>query len=359
MGRVAAVTIREIAAFAGAGFLVLLFTPWVRALAVRVGAVDVPDDRRVHDVPTPRLGGLAMVAAFVLTLVVAGHGIGLGQPLQGVVAGGLFMAAVGAVDDMVELPAYVKFLGQLMAAGITVSWGVRITWVTNPLGGMFQLGDLSVPLTILWIVAVTNVINIVDGLDGLAAGISGIAAMTMLAVAAFHGAVGVALLSAILAGVTMGFLRYNFHPATIFMGDAGSMFLGYMIAAISVVGTLKYATTVAIAVPIVALGLPIFDTAFAIVRRALAGQAVSTADRGHLHHRLLELGLSQRQVALLLYTVTAALAFSGFLLSQVSLRVGAAALGVVLGLFFGGAQSLGLLKMPQRAARDAAGTQEP
>jgi len=340
-----AVDLRYAVAFLGAGLLVLVLTPLVRRFAVRAGVVDQPDSRRVHQVPTPRLGGIAMVVAFLVMLLVAGHGIGLGAPLQGVVAGGLLIAGVGVLDDVVELPAYVKLFGQLVAATVTVSWGVRITWITNPFGGMFQVGWFSIPLTIFWIVAVTNVVNIIDGLDGLAAGVSGIAAMTILAVAATHGAVGVALLAAILAGATLGFLRYNFNPASIFMGDTGAMFLGYMIAAVSVVGTLKYATAVAIVVPVVALGIPIFDTAFAIVRRTLSGQSMSVADRGHLHHRLLGLGLSQRQVVILLYVLTACLAGAGFLLSQVSVRAGAAALGLVTGLFFGGAHSFGLLKL--------------
>lgn len=349
-----AMDLRYIAAFVGSGLLVLLLTPLVRRLAVRTGAMDEPSERRVHQVATPRLGGVAIVLAFIVVLFLAGQGVGLGQPLEGIVAGGLLIAGIGIVDDIMELPPGIKLLGQFTAAAVAVSWGARITWVTDPFGGMIHLGWLAIPLTMLWIVALTNVINIIDGLDGLAAGVSGIVAMTVLIVAASRGAVGVALLSAILAGSTFGFLRYNFHPASIFMGDTGAMFLGYMLAAITVEGTLKEATTVALIVPVIALGLPIFDTGFAIVRRSLSGKRMSEADRGHLHHRLLGLGLGQRQVALILYIVTMALSGAGILMSQVSVRIGAAVLGIVTGLFFGGAQSFDLLRMRAERARPTA-----
>jgi len=350
--------LRYIVAFAGSGLLVLALTPLVRRLAVRTGAMDQPGERRVHVVATPRLGGVAIVLAFIVTLMLTGQGVGIGQPLEGVIAGGLLIAGVGVVDDIIELPAFVKLLGQITAAAVAVSWGARITWLTDPLGGMLHMGWLSIPLSILWIVAVVNVINIVDGLDGLAAGVSSIAAMTLFVVAAERGAVGVALLSALLAGSTIGFLRYNFHPASIFMGDTGSMFLGYMLATISVVGTLKEATTVAIAVPVIALGLPIFDTGFAILRRTLSGAKLSSADRGHLHHRMLGLGLTQRQVAVIMYVVTIALAAGGVLMSQVSVRIGAAVLAIVSGLFFGGAQSFDLLKMRHDRGRSGGKREE-
>lgn len=342
--------LRYLVAFVGAGLIVLVLTPLVRRLAVRTGAIDEPDERRVHVVATPRLGGVAIVLAFVVMLLLAGQGVGLGQPLEGVVAGGLLIAGVGVVDDVIELPPYIKLLGQITAAAVAVSWGARITWVTDPLGGMLHLSWLAVPLTMLWIVAVTNAINIIDGLDGLAAGVSGIVAMTVLVVAAGRGASGVALLGAILAGSALGFLRYNFHPASIFMGDTGAMFLGYMLAAISVEGTLKETTTIALIVPILALGLPIFDTGFAILRRTISGRRMSEADRGHLHHRLLGLGLSQRQVAVTLYAVTVALAASGVVMSVVSLRIGAAVLAIVTGLFVGSAQSFDLFRMRSRPA---------
>jgi UDP-GlcNAc:undecaprenyl-phosphate/decaprenyl-phosphate GlcNAc-1-phosphate transferase len=345
-----AVDLRYLAAFVGAGLIVLLMTPLVRRLAVRTGAIDEPDERRVHVIATPRLGGVAIVIAFVVMLLLAGQGVGLGQPLEGVVAGALLIAGVGVVDDIIELPPFIKLLGQITAAAVAVSWGARITWLTDPLGGMLHLGWLAIPLTILWIVAVTNAINIIDGLDGLAAGVSAIVALTVLVVAAGRDASGVALLAAILAGATLAFLRFNFHPASIFMGDTGAMFLGYMLAAISVEGTIKETTSIALVVPIVALGLPFFDTGFAIVRRTLSGKRMSEADRGHLHHRLLGLGLGQRQVALTLYAVTAALGVSAVVMSVVSIRIGAAVLAIVTGLFVGSAQSFDLLRMHNRPA---------
>lgn len=309
--------------------------------------MDQPGARRVHSVPTPRLGGAGIVGAVLLTVFVIGQGLNLGSQLEGIVAGGVLMAAVGLTDDLYSLSPWAKLFGQVVAASVAVSWGVEISWVTSPFGGMIHLGVFAGPVTVLWIVGLANVMNLIDGLDGLAAGLTAIAAVTMMVVANLHGAYSAGLLAAILAGACLAFLKYNFHPASIFMGDTGALFLGYMLAATAVVGTLKDATTMALAVPILALGIPIFDTAFAIVRRLFGHRPIGEADRGHVHHRLLGLGFSQSQVVILLYLVSVGLGTIGFLLTQVSARTGAAVLGIVMGLFIGGAQALGLLKLPQ------------
>jgi UDP-GlcNAc:undecaprenyl-phosphate GlcNAc-1-phosphate transferase len=351
---------RELAAVLGAGLLVLLCTPVVRRVAVQTGAMDEPGARRVHTTPTPRLGGVAIVAAVLITLFLIGHGMGMGPPVEGIMLGGALIAAVGLADDLYCLPPWLKLVGQVVAASVAVSWGVQVRWVTDPFGGMIHLGVWTDPLTVLWIVALANMINLIDGLDGLAAGLSAIAAVTMLVVANLEGAATVALLAAVLAGACLAFLRYNFHPASIFMGDTGALFLGYMLATTAVVGTLKNATTMAIAVPILALGIPVFDTALAILRRLLTRRPIGEADAGHVHHRLLGLGLSQPQVVVLLYLVSIGLGTAGLLMTQVSARTGVAVLGIVTGLFFGGAHALGLLRVrPARAVERPAETPPP
>lgn len=295
--------------------LALALTPAAIKLAKVCGVMDRPHARRVHTKPTPRWGGLAMYAGFVLTvfaMVPLRHYL-LGEPFDaiinrqviGVLIGGTLMTAVGAIDDKYNVPAKLKLLGQILAAVVLVLpvFGVRFMVAFNvDLNHYFWLGSL---LTILWIVAVTNTINLIDGLDGLAAGISGIAALTFVIISvAIKGTFGEALLAAAVFGVCLGFLRYNFHPARVFMGDAGSHFLGFTIAALSILQNWKVATGVAFAIPMLILAVPIFDTAFAIVRRLRRGQPIFSPDKGHLHHRLLNLGLGQRSVVLTIYALT-------------------------------------------------------
>nr|PZN03529.1 MAG: undecaprenyl-phosphate alpha-N-acetylglucosaminyl 1-phosphate transferase [Bacillota bacterium] len=283
-----------------------LATPKVIDLAWKIGAIDVPKDaRRVHKKPTPRLGGLAIFAAFtavgLLTLPLEQSSI------QGMLVGGAILVIVGVLDDVYGLPAKVKLALQTVAAYIPVLFGLKVQWVTNPFGGMFYLGQWSVPVTLFWIVGITNTLNFIDGLDGLAAGIAAIASITMMLVNASLGQVNATLVTALLAGAALGFLPYNFNPAKIFMGDTGSMFLGYMLAVAAVDGAVKSATAIALIVPILALGLPIFDTAFAIVRRLAKGKPIMQADRGHIHHRLLDVGFSHRQAVVYMYLMSLAL----------------------------------------------------
>ena len=298
-----------------AALVALVCTPLVRLLAMRLGLVARPTARSVHRVPVPHLGGLAIFAGFGAAALVSR---GWADPdVTAVLLGGLVMLAVGLADDVFDLPPLVKLGGQVAAALVAVAQGIRIEVLTNPLGlltpsgadDLLILGGWGIPLTVLWIVAMSNVINLIDGLDGLAAGIASIAALTVLVVALQTGQpIEAVVLMAALAGSTLGFLPYNFNPAKIFMGDTGALFIGYTIATVSVVGLLKSAAAVALAVPVMVLALPIADTALAILRRLQAGRPVMAADRDHLHHRLMRLGFSHRDAVLVMYLITAWLA---------------------------------------------------
>lgn len=290
-------------------------TPHVKELAIMAGAMDTPDERKVHRRPIPRMGGLAIYFGVVAAVFIS---MKINHQILGILLGGTVMLAVGIIDDIKQLSAKMKLLGQILAALVLVAFDVRIEWLTNPFGSMFYLDYFSIPVTILWIVAVTNTVNLIDGLDGLAAGVSSIASITILIIALQQNLWLVALLTAAIAGSALGFLFHNFNPAKIFMGDTGSLFLGYMLSAVSVMGAVKGAATIALFVPIVALGLPIMDTAFAIIRRYTNGVPIFRPDKGHLHHRLLAMGLSQKQVVLSMYVISGLLGISAIVLSSVS-----------------------------------------
>lgn len=315
-------------------------TPYVKNLAIKAGAMDAPDGRKVHTKPIPRMGGLAIYVGFVLAVFASMH---ITRDILGLLVGGTVILAVGIIDDMYQLPAKVKLFWQIVAAFVLIIFDIKIEWITNPFGEMLFAGYFSIPLTLFWVVAMTNTVNLIDGLDGLAAGVSIIASVTILLVSLQQGLVLMAVLLAALAGGALGFMKYNFNPATIFMGDTGSMFLGYMLAAISVLGTFKSAATIALFVPIVALGLPIMDTAFAIIRRYNNGQPIFKPDKGHLHHRLLAMGLSQKQAVLLMYVISACLGVSAIALTEVN-RV--AAVLIIAGILCAailGAKKIGVL----------------
>ena len=318
-----------------------LVTPSVKRLAVRWGAVDKPDARKVHKGIIPRLGGLAIYAGFIASVLASVH---LTWELVGILAGGTAILLLGIIDDIYQLPAKVKLLGQIAAAAVLLLFDIQIDWLTNPLGGMIYLDMWAIPFTLLWVVSLTNMLNLIDGLDGLAAGVSIIAAVTIFLMAMDQQLWLVAVMTAALAGSALGFLHFNFSPAKIFMGDTGSMFLGYMLAAVSVAGTVKSAATIALIVPMVALGLPIMDTACAIIRRLNNGQPIFKPDRGHLHHRLLDMGLTQKQVVLILYLVSILLGISAIVMTEV--KLGHAAI-IVVGLLtaaFIAARKTGVLK---------------
>lgn len=332
----------------------LIVTPMARRLALRTGIVAPVVSRSVHTEPKPFLGGLAMYLAFALA-VIAGGAAGE-REVQGIlICGGLIML-LGVIDDKVALKAKVKFLGQIVIAAMLVYlFDVRIDYIFSPLGERYiYFGQWAGgPLTILWIVSFVNVMNFIDGLDGLAAGISTIGALTLLLVSLqSQGVTAAVLLLAALAGSTIGFLRYNFNPAKIFMGDAGSMFLGFTLAAVSVHGVLKSTLAVSVVVPILALAVPIFDTAFAIVRRLANGRSIGEADKDHLHHRLLRLGLSHRTTVLVMWAVSAWLGLSAVAVTEVPLAQGLMIVGAVLVIILIGAHKLGLLNVSQEKTKN-------
>jgi UDP-GlcNAc:undecaprenyl-phosphate/decaprenyl-phosphate GlcNAc-1-phosphate transferase len=228
-------------------------------------------------------------------------------------AGIVLMFAVGLVDDIVNLTPFAKLSGQIVAAVIVAASGLRIEYIGNPTGdGLIQLSLLSIPITVVYLVGFANVRNLIDGLDGLAAGLSAIAATSLLALAAPSNRLDAAVLAAAVIGACLGFLRYNFHPASIFMGDSGAMFLGFTLATISLLGVMKTTAAIALAIPLIIIGVPIFDTASAIVRRIRHKRPIQEADKGHIHHRLLRRGFDQRQTVLIIYAWSAALALGAY-----------------------------------------------
>lgn len=345
-------------AFISALLVSYLVTPLVIKLANKVGAIDVPnDERRVHKVPIPRLGGIAIFLGFIAAFIITFAGFkakaphGLLIEMAGVLIGTVIIVLTGYFDDIKPLSAKRKFLIQVLAAIIVIGSGVTIERLTNPLHFLFremsstiELGIWSYPLTLIWIVGVTNAINLIDGLDGLAAGVSTISSITLFVVALFNIQTPIAILAIALAGATIGFLPHNFNPAKIFMGDSGSLFLGYMLSVISIMGVLKSAAALSILVPVFAMGIPIFDTFFAMLRRILSGRSIAEADKGHLHHRLLDAGLTQKQAVLTLYCVSAVLGFSAVALMEATLKVAVALVFAVFLLASMGVKYLGLME---------------
>jgi UDP-GlcNAc:undecaprenyl-phosphate/decaprenyl-phosphate GlcNAc-1-phosphate transferase len=287
----------------------LAVTPLARRLAVRAGAVAHPNERTVHKTPIASAGGTAIIIGFYAALFLTGayHQLSL-RALIGLSAGALFIAAVGFVDDCLDVPAKIKLALQFLSAVPLLVCGLTIGMLSHPLarGGQLLLPIwISWFITVIWVVATTNAVNLIDGLDGLASGVTAIACTALAFIALQWGQPGVALLCASLAGAAIGFLVWNWHPASILMGDTGAYFLGFVIAAATVQGAFKMAAAIAIFVPLLVLAVPLLDTTLSPVRRILRGRHPFKADRDHLHHRLLAMGLSQTRVVLLTYIVTA------------------------------------------------------
>lgn len=336
-------------AFLIALIVALVATPAVIVLAAKTGAMDAPDARKVHKGPMPRIGGLAIYVGFMAAIFCQLDFSELSPEVYngviGVLIGGTLIVIIGLIDDYKNLPAKVKLLGQIIAACVVVYFDVRIDFITDPFGDFLYLEYLAAPAAVFWIVGLTNTVNLIDGLDGLAAGVATIASITILLVALQQDVLIVAMFTASLAGAALGFLRYNFNPAKIFMGDTGSMFLGFTLAGISVIGAVKCATTIALIVPILALGVPIMDTTFAIIRRYRGGVPIFKPDRGHLHHRLLDLGFTQKQAVLLMYVISALLGLSAVVLTEVSGGMSILIVLCVLLVVFIGAKKLGIFRM--------------
>lgn len=313
-------------------FIVTFFaTPVAKKLAFKVGAIDVPrDNRRMHKKPIARLGGLAIVAGFLVAVLFSALTIPsifiVNRSFLGLLAGVVIITIMGVIDDIKPLRARIKLSFQVLAAlAVVIISNTRIERITNPFShlGFSELSVyISYPLTILWIVGVTNAINLIDGLDGLAAGVSSISSLSLFFISIlradidFKTAIYTAIITAALSGSTLGFLPHNFNPAKIFMAETGSAFLGFTLGVISIQGTLKSYATISITIPLLVLGLPLFDTIFAICRRLLSGKPIMEADRGHLHHRLIDMGLSQKQSVVIMYTASAVLGLCAIVLAD-------------------------------------------
>lgn len=308
-------------AFAVAFFFSFSATPIVKAWAVKMNAFDIPKDgRRMHKKPIPRLGGLAIIFGFMVA-VLCFYGE-MDNRAWAMLAGAGIIAAMGVVDDVKTLDAKPKFLIQIIAALIVIIGGdLKIDVITNP--NFFSENPYmvlpewsSVIITLLWIVFITNAVNFIDGLDGLAAGVSAIMSVSLVFIAVKVGEYHVAIIGTSLMGACFGFLPYNFNPAKIFMGDTGSTFLGFVLATLSIQGVFKSYAIISFAVPLLILGLPLFDASFAMLRRIASGKSPMVADRGHLHHRLIDMGFSQKQTVFILYAISGVLGITAVVLAE-------------------------------------------
>ncbi|WP_147534129.1 glycosyltransferase family 4 protein [Bacillus marasmi] len=294
-------------------FASILLTPLVKKLAFKIGATDKPNKRKVHQNIMPRLGGLAIFLSFLIGMFVLHPNVAFHWE---VLLGSFIIILTGAIDDVKEISPKVKLAGQVLAAYIVVVMGdLNVEFINLPFGGEINFGVLSIPLTMIWIVGITNAINLIDGLDGLAGGVSTIALFTIAAMAGVMGQTYVMIVALIVAVSTIGFLFYNFYPAKIFMGDTGALFLGFIIAVLSLLG-FKGITFISLVIPVIILGVPISDTFFAIVRRLVNKQPLSAPDKSHMHHCLLRVGFSHRQAVLLIYVMSAIFGLAAFIFSQ-------------------------------------------
>ena len=301
--------------------LSVILTPIVKKAAFRLGVVDIPKDKRkIHKKPIPLLGGIAIYISFIVALIFKKGPLTLEE--IGIILGSTVIVIGGFIDDKYDMSPAKKILFQLVAAICLIMCGLKIQFITNPFFDQSTLyvglHAFAIPVTILWVIGITNALNLIDGLDGLAAGVALISCITMFVIAILNQRWEAAILTSILSGSILGFLPYNFNPASIFMGDTGSQLLGFLLAAISIEGAIKSATAFAIVVPILALGLPIYDTLFAMIRRKINGKPIMQADRGHLHHRLLDMGLTQRQAVIIMYLISAVLGSFAIIAMQIS-----------------------------------------
>lgn len=312
-----AVWLRILLSFAVALIVSYFMTPSVKRFAMHVGAIDVPSEgRRIHDHPIPRMGGLAIFFGFVVSMLLF---VSFTPQVLGLLLGALIIAVMGAVDDIVNLRPWIKLSIQIIAALVAIRCGIMFTAVSNPNFlsdiGTIPIGAFSIPLTVVWIVGCTNAVNLIDGLDGLAVGVSGISSLTMLIVSLFVADPNTSFILAALCGACVGFMPFNLNPAKIFMGDVGSQFLGFVLACVSVMGLFKLHTVITFLVPVLAMAIPLADTVFAFFRRIVHGQSPFHADKGHFHHRLLAMGLNQKQAVAVLYGISAVMGLVAVLLT--------------------------------------------
>ncbi len=348
--------------FAVAITVTYLVTPLVERVASRLGAVDRPDQRKVHEQPVPSLGGVAMFAGFAAALAfqcaaerwlhVQSGILTRDTELLGIIGGATIIFIVGVLDDLWNLAPIVKAAGQLAAGAVLIASGVSVEFAGNPFGGgLLYLGIWAIPVTLFWVLGFTNTVNFIDGLDGLAAGVCAISGITFFIFALQTGQTTAATLCAIFVAVCIGFLKHNFHPAKIFMGDSGSMFLGFMLGAIAIQGVMKSIAAIALLVPILIMGVPIFDAAFAIVRRAKNRKPITHADQGHIHHRLLHKGFSHTQTVIVIYIWSALLAAAGWSLKFAPATLKYAILAILAVLSFLMLNAMGIFEGLRKTLR--------
>ncbi len=306
-------------AFAVAFILTFICSPLAKNFAYKIGAIDVPKDkRRMHKTPIPRLGGIAIFVGFYISVLVfcTEH---MSREVRGMLLGSIVIVALGIFDDVLALKPSQKFGFQLIATAIPVYFGVRITGFPNffsTSNAYIQLNTVTQYIvTIIWLLCILNAVNLIDGLDGLAVGVSCIMSVCVMVILILLVSPAVAIVAAALAGACLGFIPYNFNPAKMFMGDTGSMFIGYTLAVMSVMGLFKAYAVIAFAIPFLIFGLPIFDMAFVSIRRVLNGKSPMSADKTHLHHRLIDLGFSQKQAVTIMYGIAAVLGLTAVLLA--------------------------------------------
>lgn len=324
--------IYSICAVVCAALLAFALTPIVRVLAIKIKAIDIPtDNRRMHHKPIPRIGGLAIFLAFLIAT------ISFCKPdrdMMTILIGGGTLVLLGILDDVYRLNAFIKLAVQIVVALFAVSQGITIDFIGFG-GDYISFGMWSVPITVLWIVGLTNAVNFIDGLDGLACGVSVISSISLFLVMLLSGSSSShCLITALLIGACLGFMPFNVNPAKIFMGDTGALFLGYTLSILSVVGVFKTDMVLAFFIPLSIFGLPLADTTFAIVRRVAHRKSPFAPDRGHLHHRLIDMGFGQKQSVRLLYAVCAILGISAVMLTREDWIGGAVVLTAALIIFF-------------------------
>lgn len=326
----------------GVPFLIsLLLTPIIKKIAIKINAVDHPNSRKVHSQIMPRLGGTSIFLATTIGLILFANE--MESPLLWMILGSFIIVAIGILDDIKPLSAKIKLIFQIIAAFIVVYGGVSIQFVNVPfIDKVIYLGEWSWPISILWIVGITNALNLIDGLDGLAAGVSSISLSTIFIMSLIMGNSVVAIITLVLLGATIGFLFFNFYPAKIFMGDSGSLYLGFFLSTLSILG-FKNVAVVSYLIPIVILAVPIFDTVFAIIRRFRSRLPISAPDKKHLHHCLVDMGFSHRKTVLIMYFINILFSLAAIFLSQTTVWIGIALMMLLILFILLGAEWTGVM----------------
>lgn len=312
-------------------------TPLAKKFAFAIGAIDNPGGRHIHKKPTALMGGLAIFAGFVVSLLIFGS---MDRQMTSIMIGALIIITISALDDVFDLPAWIRLCVHFLAALFPILIGgiriERLSALGLGIASDFELGFLSVPITMIWIVGVTNAVNWIDGLDGLAAGVSGIASLSLLVISCILGNPYIALIMAALAGAVVGFIPYNLNPAKIFMGDTGAMFLGYMLGVMSIQGLFKFYVVVSFIVPFLVIGIPILDMLTSTIRRIMHGQSPMASDRSHVHHRLIDIGFTPRQTVAILYCISGILGISAVVMTVSSeIKAILLLLAIVIAALFG------------------------